>query len=127
MSVLIAAFFIILADRNNFLSNNMSQSLQVEHYFLLKSIFHLQLNFSNHFVLQKIFPIKDDVCSVYWYYPPDRYLCLLDVLTPSGGHEKQFELFSNREFVTSDIRILKINLLIIKSKTPTLLMRLYLY
>ena len=58
-------FCIISAERNNFLSNNMSPSLQVEHYFLLKSIFHLQLNFSNHFVLQKIFPIKDDVCSVY--------------------------------------------------------------
>ena len=57
----------------------------------------------------------------------DIYVSFLDVLTPSGGHEKQFELFSNREFVTSDIRILKINLSIIKSKTPTLLIRLYLY
>ena len=71
--------FIISADRNNFLSNNMSQNLQVEHYFLLKSIFHLLLNFSNHFVLQKIFPIKDEFCSV----PFARHLCLPPVLQSS--------------------------------------------
>ena len=68
----------IRVDRNNFLSNNKSQSLQVEHYFLLKSIFHLLLNSSNHFVLQKIFPMKDE------FFPNHPQIHGRWIGTPSG-------------------------------------------